>query len=211
VRAAAESTTTEAPSTTAETTTTDAPTTTRAPTTTAAPTTPAPTTAAPTTAAPTTAAPTTTAPPAPEPTGGSIAPVSGSLSSVSCPSGGSITVSSSIASNLGAMVRAAAGSGVMLCGGGYRSSDSQIALRRQNCGSSYYDIYQRPSSQCSPPTAPPGSSMHEQGLAIDFTCNGGGAIGSRSGPCFQWLSANASSFGFYNLPSEPWHWSTSGQ
>jgi LAS superfamily LD-carboxypeptidase LdcB len=52
--------------------------------------------------------------------------------------------------------------------------------------------------------------MHERGLAIDFTCNGGGAIGSRSSPCFQWLSGNASSYGFYNLPSEPWHWSTNG-
>ncbi len=26
----------------------------------------------------------------------------------------------------------------------------------------------------------------------------------------QWLAANASSYGFYNLPSEPWHWSTTG-
>ena len=52
--------------------------------------------------------------------------------------------------------------------------------------------------------------MHERGLAIDFTCNGGGVIGSRSSPCFQWLAGNASSYGFYNLPSEPWHWSTNG-
>ena len=25
-----------------------------------------------------------------------------------------------------------------------------------------------------------------------------------------WLAANAGSFGFRNLPSEPWHWSTNG-
>ena len=24
------------------------------------------------------------------------------------------------------------------------------------------------------------------------------------------LAANAENFGFYNLPSEPWHWSTTG-
>jgi D-alanyl-D-alanine carboxypeptidase len=51
--------------------------------------------------------------------------------------------------------------------------------------------------------------MHERGLAIDFT-SGGQTIQSRSHPAFQWLSANASSYGLYNLPSEPWHWSTNG-
>ena len=101
-------------------------------------------------------------------------------------------------------------SGVNLCGGGYRSSAEQIATRRANCGTSYYAIYQMPSSQCSPPTAPPGTSMHERGHAVDFNCNGGGVIGSRSSPCWNWLAGNASSYGFYNLPSEPWHWSTSG-
>ena len=35
-------------------------------------------------------------------------------------------------------------------------------------------------------------------------------ITSRSSSAFQWLAANASRFGFYNLPSEPWHWSTTG-
>ncbi|MDD9372231.1 MAG: M15 family metallopeptidase, partial [Acidimicrobiales bacterium] len=54
-----------------------------------------------------------------------------------------------------------------------------------------------------------GTSNHEQGLAIDFTCNGGGALG-RSSSCFSWLSANANSYGLYNLPSEPWHWSNDG-
>ncbi|MDP9072547.1 MAG: hypothetical protein M3N68_14935 [Actinomycetota bacterium] len=29
-------------------------------------------------------------------------------------------------------------------------------------------------------------------------------------PGFQWLAGNASRFGFYNLPSEPWHWSVNG-
>ncbi|MCX6523582.1 MAG: M15 family metallopeptidase, partial [Actinobacteria bacterium] len=96
-----------------------------------------------------------------------------------------------------------------LRGGGYRSSAAQVATRRANCGPSYYEIYQKPASQCSPPTAIPGRSMHEQGRAIDFT-SGGALITSQSNPAFVWLSSNASRFGMYNLPSEPWHWSTNG-
>ena len=67
------------------------------------------------------------------------------------------------------MLNAAAADGSNLCGGGYRDPSQQIALRRANCGSSNYAIYEAPSSACSPPTARPGSSNHEQGLAIDFT------------------------------------------
>jgi LAS superfamily LD-carboxypeptidase LdcB len=69
-----------------------------------------------------------------------------------------------------------------------------------------------PASQCSPPTAIPGTSEHERGLAIDFRCNGQ-SIGqrARSNPCFVWLSRHAAEYGFYNLPSEAWHWSTTGR
>jgi LAS superfamily LD-carboxypeptidase LdcB len=78
-----------------------------------------------------------------------------------------------------------------------------------HCGTSDYAIYEMPSSQCSPPTARPGSSMHEQGLAVDFTCNGGGTVSSGD-VCDGWLESNAATYGFYNLPSEPWHYSTNG-
>ena len=50
----------------------------------------------------------------------------------------------------------------------YRDPQRQIELRQQNCGSSHYAIYEAPSSACSPPTARPGSSNHERGLAVDF-------------------------------------------
>ena len=30
-------------------------------------------------------------------------------------------------------------------------------------------------------------------------------------PAFVWLTANAARFGFFNLPSEPWHWSVNGR
>jgi hypothetical protein len=146
---------------------------------------------------------------APAPTG-DVAGASGSLATVACPSGGSITIDSAMAEGLEAMLAAAAADGIMLCGGGYRDPQEQINLRMANCGTSYYAIYEMPSSQCSPPTARPGTSNHEQGLAVDFNCNGGGTIQSQSSPCFQWLDANAASYGFYNLPIEPWHWSNDG-
>ena len=87
-----------------------------------------------------------------------------------------------------------------------KRSEEQIELRRQHCGSSAYAIYQASPSSCSPPTARPGSSMHERGLAVDFrNCS------VRSTACYQWLAGNAARFGFFNLPSEPWHWSTTGR
>lgn len=120
-----------------------------------------------------------------------------------------IEVSTDIAGAVDALLQAAAADGISLGGGGYRNPAAQIETRRRNCGSSDYAIYEMPSSQCSPPTARPGNSMHERGLAIDFTY-GGAVIGSRGSPAFQWLASNAGSFGLRNLPAEPWHWSTNG-
>ena len=120
-----------------------------------------------------------------------------------------ITVASSIADNLEALLAHAESDGYSFSGGGYRDPSDQVAVRRSNCGTSDYAIYEMPASQCSPPTAKPGSSMHEQGLAVDFSWQGR-IIGSRSSPAFQWLARNAARYGFYNLPSEPWHWSTNG-
>jgi LAS superfamily LD-carboxypeptidase LdcB len=134
---------------------------------------------------------------------------SGTLADVACPGGGSITVDSALASSLEALLAAASADGLTMCGGGYRSIEEQIQRRRENCGTSDYAIYEMPSSDCSPPTARPGASQHELGLAIDFTC-GGTLIQSDASPCFQWLSANAANYGLYNLPSERWHWSTTG-
>jgi len=118
--------------------------------------------------------------------------------------GNGIVVNVSIVAQISAMIQAAGADGVYLSGGGYRDSAQQIAVRQSNCGTSYYAIYQMPSSSCSPPTAIPGTSQHEQGLAIDFdNCSYGTSV-------YNWLSANAASYGMYNLPSESWHWSTTG-
>ncbi|MGH2603282.1 MAG: M15 family metallopeptidase, partial [Dehalococcoidia bacterium] len=131
------------------------------------------------------------------------------LAAVACPGGGTTTVHAQLAPAIAALYEAAAAAGVDLCGGGYRSPEAQIALRQAHCGSSDYAIYQMPASQCSPPTARPGQSMHERGLAIDFRCDGI-TISSRSEPCFAWLADHAGDYGLRNLPSEPWHFSTDG-
>lgn len=141
---------------------------------------------------------------------GTIAPVPGGLASVSCPGGGAITVAGDLASGLRGVIDAASADGLRLCGWGYRSGQRQIELRQAHCGTSDYAIWNMPSWQCSPPTARPGRSMHEQGLAVDFTCGGDG-VGARSSPCYRFLADHAADYGLYNLPSEPWHWSSNGR
>lgn len=118
---------------------------------------------------------------------------------------GGITINCQIASSVRSMLEAARADGVSLSGSGWRDPAAQIALRRDHCGTSDYAIYQMSPSRCHPPTALPGQSMHEVGLAIDFNnCESHGSA------CYRWLAAHASSYGLHNLPSEPWHWSVNG-
>lgn len=122
---------------------------------------------------------------------------------------GGIDVSDVIADDLLALLAAAGDDGFTLSGGGFRDPQRQIDLRRANCGSTDFAIFDLPADQCSPPTARPGRSQHELGLAIDFTSDGR-LITSRTDPAFLWLTENAGTYGLMNLPSEPWHWSTTG-
>lgn len=117
-----------------------------------------------------------------------------------------IWVHESIADNLERLLAAAEADGIVLGGAGYRDPADQRRLREAHCP----DPDTSPPSACRPPTARPGQSMHERGLAVDFTY-GGRVITSRSSPAYRWLAANAARSGFYNLPSEPWHWSVNGQ
>lgn len=124
-----------------------------------------------------------------------------------------IRVHEEIAPALEALMAEAERDGIVLAGWGHRSTQQQVALRRQHCGgegvSDADAVYGRPASSCSPPTAKPGTSMHELGLAVDFT-HDGASISTRESPAFRWLSDNANDYGLYNLPSEPWHWSVNG-
>lgn len=135
---------------------------------------------------------------------------SGSTMYVRCSNGNTTRISTEIAGNLQRLYNDARNAGLGgACGWGWRSPEQQIALRRQNCGPTHYDIYDKPSSQCSPPTARPGTSMHEKGLAVDFTYNGSSI---REGSAFyNWLVQNAKNYGLYNYPAESWHWSTNGR
>ncbi|MEZ5372429.1 MAG: D-alanyl-D-alanine carboxypeptidase family protein [Microthrixaceae bacterium] len=143
---------------------------------------------------------------APAASGGTPAAISGSGNIVSV---GGIRVHRSIAGNLSSLLGAASAAGINFGGGGFRDPADQVRVRRNNCGSSSYAIYQAPASSCRPPTAIPGTSQHERGLAIDFTMGGSALRYGSSG--YNWLKANAARYGFHNLPGEPWHWSTTGR
>lgn len=148
--------------------------------------------------------------PAPaRPPGGTPVPPLASPSDIA-DAGNGILVHVSIVEDVRRLLADAAADGVNLGGGGFRDSSAQVRLRRKNCGTSNFAIYEMRASRCRPPTAKPGASMHERGLAIDFTYNGR-LIRRRSGAGWAWLSQNASKYGFFNLPSEPWHFSTNGR
>ena len=118
---------------------------------------------------------------------------------------GGITVATSIADDVAGLLDAAAEDGIELTGWGWRSHERQIELRIAHCA----DPFETPSNQCTPPTATPGHSRHEFGLAIDFHIDG--RVITRDSEVFQWLSDNAADFGLFNLPSEAWHWSVDGR
>lgn len=129
--------------------------------------------------------------------------------------GDTITTHPCLAPQLTNLINAAQQAHLPLTGWGWRSTQRQIELRSQpsrKCGNgtlSHYDIYEAPANTCTPPTARPGASQHERGLAIDFTCNGNTL--TRTSPCYRWLTTHAHQYGLKNLPTEPWHWSTTGR
>jgi D-alanyl-D-alanine carboxypeptidase len=117
-----------------------------------------------------------------------------------------VTVNRIVAYPFQRMIDDAAKAGVRLSGGGFRTKQRQIQLRKINgCP----DVWTAPASSCRVPTAIPGRSLHELGLAIDIS-SGGKSITSRKSKPFKWLAANAGRYGLVNLPSEPWHWSITG-
>lgn len=123
-----------------------------------------------------------------------------------------ISVHVCIANDFRALMDHARRDGIDLSGWGWRDPEDQKRLRRQHCGPTRgFDPgdYSVGAGSCRPPTARPGSSRHERGLAIDFRYRGKGMT-SRRNTGHLWLAQNAAAYGFYNLPSEPWHWSVDG-
>ncbi len=149
---------------------------------------------------------------------------------------GTLHVNAAIEADVDRLISDARQDGIDLGGGSYRTFEAQIELRLAHCGGpvppdvvvpgpealpeeiaaydaavaawTHHVVHEVPAGACSPPTATPGNSEHQLGLAIDFT--EGGAILTRSSPGFAWLVEHAEDYGLFNLPSEPWHWSTTG-
>ncbi|GEL99576.1 D-alanyl-D-alanine carboxypeptidase family protein [Cellulomonas terrae] len=110
-----------------------------------------------------------------------------------------------LADALDVLMATARADGIDLRAWGWRSSSQQIALRAANCSPTEAD----PSVvTCRPQTAPPGTSRHERGLALDFTVDG--KVLRAGSPAFLWLTEHAADYGLENLPGEPWHWSVDG-
>ncbi|MBO3740196.1 M15 family metallopeptidase [Actinoplanes sp. NEAU-H7] len=115
------------------------------------------------------------------------------------------TVHRNVAYAFKRMVDDARADGIEISGGGFRTKQRQIELRKINgCP----DVWTAPASSCRVPTAIPGRSLHELGLAVDITS--GGKSLTKKTKAFKWLTANAAKYGYVNLPSEAWHWSITG-
>jgi hypothetical protein len=129
--------------------------------------------------------------------------------------GGHFIVCSTYASTLQLMFSDAYSAGIILTGGGFRTAEAQIQARIDNkCP----DIYNSPASDCTPDTAKPGTSLHEQGLAWDLRCDGNLINWDDQQPsrkktpatkkCFDWLTKNQKKYQIKNFTKENWHWST---
>lgn len=117
-------------------------------------------------------------------------------------------VNASIAAQTLAMFEAMRAAGLHPRGNAFRSYETQQQLREQNCP----DPINSRASSCSPPTAKAGSSMHEVGLAIDFSnmCYPNATCRPGTNGAYDWLTANAATYGFSKLSTEAWHWSVTG-
>jgi D-alanyl-D-alanine carboxypeptidase len=116
-----------------------------------------------------------------------------------------ITVHKNVAFAFRRMLADAKADGIVMSGGGFRTKKRQIELRKINgCP----DVYTAPASSCRVPTAIPGRSLHELGLAVDITSGGRTITGDSA--AFTWLTTHAHKYGYVNLPSEAWHWSITG-
>lgn len=109
-------------------------------------------------------------------------------------------VSSLISKKVIDMVAAASQAGTTLAGGSFRSYEQQMELRKAHCP----DPINSPATACTPDTAKAGESQHERGLAVDFN------NADRGSATWNWMVAHGAEYGFFNLPTESWHWSQSG-
>ena len=131
------------------------------------------------------------------------------LCKVSVPQQPTINVNADIATNVFNLLTEAANAGILFTGfSGFRTMQAQLDAGKAN-GCNPWPNWTS-SRQCTiRPTAPPGFSNHQMGLAIDFK-QGGGLI-NKSSSGYKWLVQNANKYGLYNWPVEDWHWSVDGK
>lgn len=106
-----------------------------------------------------------------------------------------------------AMVNASGG--LLARGGSDRTMEQQIALRIKNgCP----DVWNSPASACRIPTAIPGRSMHQRGMAEDVVDARTGQAVKAGSEADKWLAAHAAEFGLHRPVGnpggkgwEPWH------
>lgn len=106
------------------------------------------------------------------------------------------------ASRLQALI--AASGGRLRPGSGLRSVEEQARLRIANgCP----DVWTSPASSCRIPTAIPGRSNHNHGLAMDLAGPDGKTLRRDRHPeAFAWLQENMARFGLHlAVPGEDWH------
>ena len=143
-----------------------------------------------------------------------------------------MNVNSQVSKNVADLLAAAKSQGVALSSGSFRTMQAQIDVYNRWCAADgitptpppYPKLKFSDYTLCAG-GAPPGYSNHQMGFAIDFNCDG--VLISRTyanastNHCFQWLVANAGTYGFYEFgkgkPSsrsgdayEGWHWSIDG-
>ncbi len=119
------------------------------------------------------------------------------------------TLSGPAASSWKAMVDAANRKGVAIgVQSSYRTLAEQAKLRMDNgCP----DVNTSPADTCRVPTAVPGQSDHNRGLAVDVELGGGSEAQQRAHPAYLWLAGNAAAFGWAEtVKREPWHWAYRG-
>jgi LAS superfamily LD-carboxypeptidase LdcB len=119
-----------------------------------------------------------------------------------------VDINSQIAEKVYNLFKAAERDGIKISAGGFRTMSEQIGAAKAN---GCYKNGNFNKKDCDIPTATPGYSNHQMGLALDITDSTGGTIKSRASKEYKWLALNAHKYGLYNLPSEPWHWSVNGQ
>ena len=117
-----------------------------------------------------------------------------------------ITVNTQIAARLSGMVHAARGTGSASPAAATGARPPRSRFVRAHCGTSYWAIYQKQLQLVQPADRPP--------RTVDARAGPGHRLQLAAAPTTRPSTAGSRPmprrYGFYNLPSEPWHWSVNG-